>query len=83
MLRDEVTIKDKYSGRYMFRDTCFGIVTENISTVMELFTNLGAMFMDHETGLLDNAVIDLVRSMRMDDMGTDTIIYFPGWELTD
>lgn len=77
------TVREDYSGRFMYGETCFGIVTKDPSILSLIFIELAAQeALDHndETDPTD-WVRDLALSMKTDNMAMDMIYYFPGWEL--
>lgn len=80
--RDGVPIRDEYSGRAMYGDTCFGLVVPDAADVTRFFMQLAERAVEDP----DAVPFDyhaLARSMRTDNMGrSDTICYFPGYELT-
>lgn len=85
----ELDFRDDYSGRCMFGETCFGIVTDRVATVARDFQRaLRGVIRDctsYESGpdsiadeaqeLLDT---DIFQSYCQDSMGLDYIVYFPG-----
>lgn len=85
----ELDFRDDYSGRFMFGETCFGIVTDSLATVARDFQNaLRDVIRDctsYEPGpdsiadeaqeLLDT---DIFTDYRQDNMGLSFIVYFPG-----
>jgi hypothetical protein len=72
----ELSFYRDYSGRGMYGATCFGItVNSHASTTMFMLA------VREVIGLEDT--VYLASAMRSDSMGYDTIVYFPGWTLTD
>lgn len=65
---DEDAIRDDYSGRFMYGDTCLGIVCDNDSQFALICAALGATADDW----------DFVGRVRSDSMGLGVIYYFPG-----
>ena len=61
----------KYSGRFMFGATCFGIVGQ----MADIQTTLMDFVADHPEHA--RAMRELVKGQRSDSMGRDIIIYFP------
>jgi hypothetical protein len=72
----ELSIHRGYSGRGMYGRECFGIVVNNQTTTIMFF-----MAVREYLGLED--AIYLADSMRTDNMGYDTIVYFPKWTAID
>lgn len=66
----ESNLYQDYSGRSMYGSSCFGI-TGTVNDAAKFLVALG----EYDRGL----AFDLSCSMRMDSMGRDTIIYFPGY----
>lgn len=82
--------RHSYSGRGMYGDACFGVVghprdvTKWLIALNQAVNDL--LESDDEIaealGDLDEAFVwELVDSMRDDNLGRDTITYFPGWSL--
>jgi hypothetical protein len=67
----ELSFYRNYSGRAMYGNSCFGI-TVNSPAVTALFFCALREFM-----ILDD-VLDVANDMNTDNMGRDTIVYFPG-----
>lgn len=75
----EVDVRIDYSGRGMYGATCVGFVLQN--RVPYIFALANA--------IADVTIVDgnqteydqIVAATEQDDMGLDTIIYFPGVEL--
>lgn len=63
-----------YSGRGMYGKKCFGIVG-SFSDIGGFFTNVAMSCQEEEIELSDFG--DCVTSVSMDNMGTESIIYFP------
>lgn len=71
----EVTsIDNSYSGRSMYGRECFGIVSAERDIV------IGAA-LAKALAETDVDVLELVAVARTDNMGYDTIVYFPGYSL--
>lgn len=79
---DEVGVADvrfDYSGRGMFGRTCFGFVG-SVRDLAAFFYALGKET-DEES---DDGLGELMANdLRVDDMGRESIFYFPGLELSD
>lgn len=77
---DPDNIREDYSGRGMYGEMCLGVTHESPADLLRLFANLGEM-----TGTdgftLQDKVWQLAGAARSDNMGYDTITYFPGWKL--
>ena len=70
-----VTPHYKYSGRFQFGATCFGVVGS--------LTDIQTAFMDFalsDPGM-GKALRETVKNQRRDSMGLDAIVYFPGVDL--
>lgn len=73
----EVTrVDNNYSGRSMFGRECFGIVSAERDIVIGAVLTM--VLAEVDTGI---DVLELVARARTDNMGYDTIIYFPGYSL--
>ena len=81
---EELRVRDNYSGRCMFGDTCFGVVVENIATgvyvVSEALREI--IITSHNDPDLAKEATDVLESGRLtdcrtDNMGLEYIIYFP------
>jgi hypothetical protein len=77
------SLREDYSGRWMYGETCFGIVTGNPQVITLLFIELAANAVETNQGDFGAAdwVRELAFSMKTDNMAMDMIYYFPGWEL--
>ncbi len=75
-LLDEVTVRNDYSGRGMYGDVCFGIVTSQ-SDVLVGYA-LGRVLEE-----LEGDGFEVLAKARTDNMGYDAIIYFPGFRLAE
>lgn len=64
-----------YSGRGMFGEQCFGIVVEDPVLVHFL---LGCMAKENK-----DLSIDLMNAQKIDTLGLDFIVYFPGYLWTE
>ncbi len=71
-LDGEIAIKEDYSGRGMYGDTCFGIVCD--ITDFAIFCASVGSFMDDW---------DWLGRVRTDNMGLSTIWYWPGVKLVE
>ena len=80
-LCDDAGVEDvrfDYSGRGMFGRTCFGFVG-SVRDLATFFYRLGLVTDEVEGD--DGTGEELARALRMDDMGLQTIFYFPGLEV--
>lgn len=71
--------RDDYSGRFMFGQTCPAIVIKSQAQYAKF-----VMALVHEAvnyNLDPEVVEDFLAAERRDDMGLDTVIYFPDWKL--
>lgn len=67
----DIRVYEDYSGRSMFGRTCLGlVVSDHIGQVVRFFVRLGYLDENLQENLLD-------AQMRHDDLGMDTIVYFP------
>lgn len=64
-----------YSGRFMYGDTCLGFVVDRDTSLYGTIANLAASLADDGAPLDDITI--LFSGMRSDDLGLDTICYFP------
>lgn len=70
---------ENYSGRFMFGRTCLGVVVKNGYSYMDFLIKL-TQYLD------ENNVNDVelkLEGVAVDDLGMDTIVYFPRMEGTD
>lgn len=72
---DEDSIYTNYSGRYMYGATCFGVVLSGPVALARFMIELSQE--DYDLAL------DLSQRMAVDNMGHDTIYYFPGYTIED
>lgn len=71
---EDAKLRD-YSGRFMYGETCLGIVFDHALAPLSFMTALG-LVQEYTQGF--NA-LDLARAARMDEMGKGVVVYFPGW----
>ena len=71
-----VGIREAYSGRAMYGDTCLGLVTDGAGVVTEIVLALARAGEDE-------AADALARAPRTDSMGFSMITYWPGVELVE
>ena len=75
----DVSVRNDYSGRSMFGRDCFGIVIRDCNQ-LQLAAVMTFVFAQDSAGDgLD--LLELFAAARTDNMGYDTIVYFPGWSL--
>lgn len=79
-------IRLDYSGRGMYGDSCFGIVTDDGSPATLGIAFFLAAISSQPLNRIDpldevEDVVHLADSARTDSMGLGQVIYFPGWEL--
>lgn len=74
----DYTIRNDYSGRGMYGDTCFAIDMADMTQAFQLIAAFGAE-------LADDAFQgqELARRARTDSMGFDIVLYFPGVQLVE
>lgn len=70
---DEDLVRD-YSGRFMFGETCFGIIGDQQS--------YGQFMIELAAGDADLAR-ELSNAVKTDSMALSTIYYFPGYRMAD
>lgn len=70
----EVELYEGYSGRFMYGERCFGL-TGSTTAIQGVMLELAFSDID--------LARELNRSSRQDNMGHDTIVYFPGYDLDD
>ena len=70
-----------YVGRGMWGESCFGIIGD-LSLFAHFMAALGAVLAEEEDGDPYRAM-ELADAARSDSMGTDTIYYFPGWNIEE
>lgn len=58
----------RYSGRYMYGKTCYGIVCDSIKTILNLSDYI------RDNGF--DSVVDVLGNVEIDNMGYQKIIYF-------
>lgn len=85
----DLSLRDDYSGRFMFGATCFGIVTSSLATVAKEFDralcDVMSMCASDEPevdAIAEEAEelrdMDIFQNYCQDSMGLDYIVYFPG-----
>jgi hypothetical protein len=68
-------IRDEYSGRGMYGDTCLGLVFRRYKDTFAFFVSVAA---------LDEPLARVLAAKACwDSMGRDVIVYFPGVQLED
>lgn len=76
-LEDCVEISKNYSGRFMYGEECFGIVTGQYLNPSSFLSRFVLMLLDE--GERDLAY-ELSKNVREDNMGLGSIIYFPKFQ---
>lgn len=82
-------IRKSYSGRGMYGGSCFGVVVHSQRDVNILLFGLGYECRDLEESdsseyeQLAESLHRMARVAQVDSMGTDIIVYFPGFALGD
>ncbi|MBO5031661.1 MAG: hypothetical protein J6D08_07220 [Lachnospiraceae bacterium] len=71
--RDEYSIYENYSGRYMFGKKCLGIVVRQGNSYMEMLMKLTKYLDDNS---IEDAGLQL-EGVSVDELGLDTVVYFP------
>jgi hypothetical protein len=72
-----VTVAPVYSGRYMYGQTCFGLITDDpLSTVIQ-FTRALLEADVRDASALTEVLDALAHDVRQDQMGTQAIVYWP------
>lgn len=82
---EDCSVYPDYSGRGMCGDTCFGVVLAGRD-----LPRLGLALAcadrhatgEHDIEELTETVSGLLGAVRLDNMGRDSIAYFPGWVLS-
>lgn len=81
----DADVTNTYSGRCMYGDQCFGVVTDGrealvgLAVVLAMATNTP----DAEVDELVEQASELLRKVRGDSMGLGRIFYFPGYTLAE
>lgn len=84
----EANIYTGYSGRAMYGKRCDGIVVKSFGDAFLFFLALGQVASHEMEELpldgdefdeLEDAVIEMTQTARTDNLGSDVIVYFPGW----
>ena len=70
---------EKYSGRFMFGRACLGVVVKNGYSYMDFLAKLTQHLNENN---VDDVELKL-EGVAVDDLGMDTIVYFPRMEGTD
>lgn len=74
---DEDSVREEYSGRYMYGRTAFGIV----GSIQDYSQFLVELATQHVDGY--DLASEFVQRLRMDNMANEYIFYFPGILLVD
>jgi hypothetical protein len=90
---EPLALRTDYSGRHMYGRHCVALVgtlTELCRFVAELGRVLGLLYDDHAAMTVDDLreaedteafIMSLLRDVRSDSMGLDTVWYFPNVEV--
>ncbi len=70
----EAQIRFNYSGRGMYGKECVGFIT-NMSVAVFCMKLAIILCQNHNQSIL---AVDLANNVKTDNMGKDTIVYFPG-----
>lgn len=76
---DPTDIHPAYSGRGCYGAYCWGMILPR-DRVSRFLVELALELAEHDDA---DTARELAGAARTDDMGLDTIVYFPGWLLTD
>lgn len=87
------TVNDTYSGRGMNGATCLSFVIEghwgSVRKVAGFMATLAStqaydiVAADEDDMGVPVPAEDMAKALSLDDLGMDTIVYFPGWTLAD
>jgi hypothetical protein len=84
-LDPDVSIRTDYSGRGMYGDLCVGFTVSGPQGLIKLGAGIQRLISEAEEGVgtaLDSDVErKLLEGASTDNMGHDTIVYFPGVQL--
>lgn len=70
---DKYSVYENYSGRFMFGAKCIGVVVRRGNSYMEMIMHL-TKFLDGK-GYIDEEL--LFEGVSIDELGLDSIVYFP------
>lgn len=80
----EQALRDSYSGRGMFGKQCLGFVISPSSILLFGMAMYQALSVHDDDGIADDQLaVDMGQAAQTDSMGTDAIVYFPGWTLAE
>lgn len=71
---EKYEIYESYSGRNMFGRTCLGIIVKKGFSHLELIIELTSYLNDSG---LENDELEFSEGISIDELGLDTIVYFP------
>lgn len=80
---DDMRLTNQYSGRYMYGDLCFGITGNYEELDPTLFQAIRNSINEENNEEMMDLYQNLLTSKRIDNMGMQYIMYFPGWKLPD
>jgi hypothetical protein len=76
----DLEIHAAYSGRFMYGKTCFGVV----GSITDLLGFIAALAIKLNDDNMADVMFDcIVQDVRTDNMGYDTIFYFPSLSVVD
>jgi hypothetical protein len=81
-LDPEADARWDYSGRHMYGATCFGFVGR-LHELASFFAQLGRAEVESDDHDEQSAAYNFSHALLTDNMGHDTIFYFPGVEVQD
>lgn len=70
---DKYEVYEGYSGRFMFGRTCLGVIVKMGYSEIEFIIKLT----DYLNNYLDVIDLEFAEGISMDNLGLDTIVYFP------
>ncbi len=70
---EEYSVYEKYSCKYMSGQTCLGIVVKNGYSYMDLLIKLTQYLQEYDYDDTDFCL----EGVAVDELGLDTIVYFP------
>jgi hypothetical protein len=79
----DTEVMTRYSGRGMYGERCFGVVTDHPATVGLAIAHAIALAWPRDSdpdGIIVRAA-EIVRAAHHDSFGRQVIVYFPGWQL--
>ena len=85
---DDIRLREDYSGRGMYGESCFGVVGDEIAlaefeTALALLTVSEDLDDEVNGHTVLNALVDVRDMRREDSMGMDRVYYYPGLSVTE